>query len=45
MFAKGLQVAWTILKFILWLAVPVYVFLAFFGIACFCWLMYFRKSQ
>ena len=45
MVLRILETTWSFLKFFLWLLVPVYAFMAFFGIACFCWLMYFRKSQ
>lgn len=44
MFAKGFKIAWDIMKFFGVLLIPVYVFAAVFGIACFCWILYFRKN-
>ena len=45
MFSQGLDIAWSVFKFFLWLLVPLYVFLAVFGVLCFCWMIYFRKCH
>ena len=45
MFSQGLTIAWKTMKFFLWLMVPLYLFLALFGIAVFCWILYFRRKH
>lgn len=45
MLGKGLSIAWSILKIFLWILIPVYVFIAVFGLLCFCWVLYFRKKH
>lgn len=45
MLEKGLGIAWSVIKFFLWLLVPLYAFMVIFGLLCFCWMLYFRKKH
>ena len=45
MVARFLEVFWGIFKFFLWLLVPAYVFVAIFGVICFCWILHFKKHH
>ena len=45
MLENGFQLAWAVMKFFLWLLVPLYAFMVIFGLTCFCWMIYFRKKH
>lgn len=42
MFSQGLSLAWKILKFFLWLMVPIGIFLGVFALLCVSWYLVFR---